>query len=173
MLTIRYPERIVILEINQRGTIEDTKAMDINQVRLANLLKLIEKFRTDKEFCQSVGISNTYLPQVKSGSKKLGDLISRRIEQAMGLEHGWIDHRHDQPELPAPPPDVDQQTLAALNAMQAIPAPLRDQLRRTIFMIAATCYPLSGSHDAEPLYFERRTLPAENQGPSEHCANGV
>lgn len=106
--------------------------MDINQVRLANLLKLTEKFRTDKEFCQCVGISNTYLPQVKAGTKKLGNLVSRRIEQAMGLERDWMDHRHDLPATPEPSPEIDAQTLAAVNAMAAIPAPLRDQLRRTI-----------------------------------------
>lgn len=125
--------------------------MDINEIRLNNLLILIERFRTDKEFCEAVGISATYLPQVKAGTKRLGEVIARRIENAMGLEHGWLDQVHTGAITT---PALDIENIAALHALETLPAPLRDTLRRLLFLTAGLCHPLpEAPQDVAPFRF--------------------
>lgn len=115
--------------------------MDISQIRLNNLMTLINRFRTDREFCELVGISNTYLPQVKGGTKKIGDTLARRIEESLGLAYGWMDQTRE----PESPPSKDP----TLDAIAALPAPLQDQIRRPLFMIAAFCHDES-AHEIKP-----------------------
>lgn len=85
-------------------------SMDIKQIRLANLLSLIEEFGGAKHgqikrFADKIGADPTYISLIKNGHRSMGDQLARQYEKACGKPHGWMDQMHeDQPELPGDSP---------------------------------------------------------------------
>ena len=79
------------------------------QIRLQNLLNLIEKFKqkegaesTVKDFAKFAGVSANYCSQVTTGARSMGDDFAAKLEDNLGLGHGWMDteHRDWTPETP-------------------------------------------------------------------------
>jgi hypothetical protein len=75
----------------------------IDEVRLANLLLLMERHRAkdstsgwERRFSESVSVNATYLPQLKARMKRIGPVVARRIESELNLPEGWMDVPHDE-----------------------------------------------------------------------------
>lgn len=78
--------------------------MDIDDIRHANLLLLMKKFPTYKEFGERVGIPNASQisqwvnrsPDSKTGKpRNISKATARRIEKGYPLAKGWMDTPHD------------------------------------------------------------------------------
>ncbi|MYM25756.1 S24 family peptidase [Duganella sp. FT135W] len=78
-----------------------------DEIRRQNLLGAIERYRTAAKLAEAVGTSAAYLSQIKNQTpesktgkpKTMGDDLARRIEQALGEAHGWMDAEHEQLDL--------------------------------------------------------------------------
>ncbi|ACC58075.1 S24 family peptidase [Acinetobacter baumannii] len=75
--------------------------MDISAIRKANLIKLLEKYSTQKEFAELVDTPTSYITQITQGTLgkngkpvSLGNTVARRIEKMLNLEHGFMDVDH-------------------------------------------------------------------------------
>lgn len=60
--------------------------------RQRNLLTLVERFDTQEAFAREVGIDPASLSRLLHGHQALGNARARKIEAALGLEVGWLDH---------------------------------------------------------------------------------
>lgn len=89
--------------------------MDSKEIRHQNLLLLLERYRTQKEFAEALGVSAQRLGHLING-KPLGDATARQIEQLHGLPPGWMDVPH----------------VAADAASPYAPLPLSDDRRRLL-----------------------------------------
>lgn len=81
--------------------------MDITEIRKANLLNAINTYAdgSQKDFAEKVGTSPAYLSQIlnrtlgRSGKPAtVGSALARKIENALGLDRGWMDltHKHEE-----------------------------------------------------------------------------
>lgn len=77
--------------------------MDMHQIRLKNLLLVIEKAGSQARLADYVGIKSSYISQIKSPKHptNMGNDIARRIEKAMNLPFGWMDNLHDEQQTQA------------------------------------------------------------------------
>lgn len=109
--------------------------MDVRDTRLANLELLAKGYKYDKDFCDAVGIRASYLSQLRSGAKNLGNELARQIEERRGLEPGWMDvahtTRHDTGQGNLPP-----EMMTVAYAMASLPAGTRENLMRLILGLA-------------------------------------
>lgn len=78
----------------------DYCAMDISEIRKANLLELIKikAGGSQKAFAEHVGTSPAYLSQLLNNTigrngkpASVGAALARKIEKAFDLDHGWMD----------------------------------------------------------------------------------
>jgi hypothetical protein len=79
--------------------------VDIRELRRANLLEVMGKWldshstpqgrATERQFAQFLDINVEHFSQIKTGHREMGFTIARRIEGKLGLDHGWMDLRHD------------------------------------------------------------------------------
>lgn len=70
--------------------------MDIKEIRLTNMLDIIDGVSSQREFCDLAGIESSYVSQIKNPSnpKNIGEKLARRIEKAMDKPPGWMDQLH-------------------------------------------------------------------------------
>lgn len=68
--------------------------IDIFQIRLRNLLPLLEKRGEPARLARAIGIDPNYLSRIKAGKKRIGDITARKLESALGLDYGWMDLNH-------------------------------------------------------------------------------
>lgn len=63
------------------------------------MLQLIKQERSRAAFARRVGTDPAYVSQIFSDKTRaeIGDTLSRNIEKAYGLEHGWMDNIHEMP----------------------------------------------------------------------------
>lgn len=81
----------------------------IYDIRLRNLLVLFDQFKQGvwmddptapergmlRRFSERAGISSPiFASNLTNGSKRMGNEVARKIEEAMGLEMGWMDQDH-------------------------------------------------------------------------------
>lgn len=111
--------------------------MDIKEIRLLNLLTLAQKHGQDIDFCKRIDMNPSYLPQLKSRGKSIGDKIARKVEEKLGLQRGFMDVSHESAELPDKLPDSD--VMATAYSIESLPKPLRDQFKRLVFQMVAYC----------------------------------
>lgn len=111
--------------------------MEIEDIRLANLEVLIRDAGRPADFCRRVNMSPSYMSQIRTGRKVLGSSLARKIEDTLGIERGWLDSSHDETNRKVAEQSND--ILAAAYAMNALPAPLREELRRLIHVTALYC----------------------------------
>lgn len=78
----------------------DSYAMDIYEIRKANLLRLM-RGRTKAACAEKWDTSASALSQISSRkpNRNLGDQLARKIEKAEGLPSGWFDVEHRELEL--------------------------------------------------------------------------
>lgn len=69
--------------------------MDHREARKANFDALLARYERDIDFANATDIAPPIVSQIKTGERKLGDTLARRIEKQLKLNHGWMDHPHD------------------------------------------------------------------------------
>lgn len=83
--------------------------MDIVQIRFRNFRDLLEQFKETtrkddpaapekgmlKLFGDRVGVREAYMSHINTRYKGIGPATARKIEQALGLSHGWMDQVHN------------------------------------------------------------------------------
>ena len=62
------------------------------QRRRDNLRRLLANYPTQRHFADAVGLSVAQVSHLLTGVREMGEEIARRIEEALGLEMGWMDH---------------------------------------------------------------------------------
>lgn len=67
--------------------------MDINEIRRANLRLLLARYPTIRAFAEAADTDPAYVSQILSDKTKrsLGNELARKIENNLGLNHGWMD----------------------------------------------------------------------------------
>jgi SOS-response transcriptional repressor LexA len=70
--------------------------MDVHSIRLANLEHLQHGLER-KDLATKIGVDYGQLGHYYTGVRNIGSRIARKIEQAFGKPHGWLDQPH--PEL--------------------------------------------------------------------------
>ena len=79
--------------------------MTINEILLANLLVLMKGQRM-ADFAKRHDLDVSYLSQIKTRKRKMGDSFARRVEAVLSLPVGWMDATH--PETAEPTEERDQ-----------------------------------------------------------------
>ena len=77
----------------------------ISEIRLENLLTLIDEMGSAEALAEAAGTSAVYLSQVKNKSpdsktgkpRQIGDPMARRLEAAGKKPEGWMDNVHSWP----------------------------------------------------------------------------
>ena len=84
------------------------------QIRLQNLLLLIDEFATMKDFAKHARVSANYCSQVTTEARTMGDDFAAKLEDNLRLGHGWMDVEHLDwtPETPE-----EQRRLARIGKM--------------------------------------------------------
>jgi SOS-response transcriptional repressor LexA len=69
--------------------------MDTREVRLANLIKLIE-LHGQKNVAEAMNVDTAYISQLKNpkNPKNIGEKLARRTEGGLDLPSGWMDQLH-------------------------------------------------------------------------------
>lgn len=72
--------------------------MDIKDIRLVNLEKLISKEVSATVFAHKIEMSPSQLSQIRNPkySRSVGNAMARRVEKIFALGHGWMDRLHDE-----------------------------------------------------------------------------
>lgn len=89
--TLLYTGRIASQWSGDEGPVE------IGEIRLANLLALMEVLRKKQtDVAHDTGTNPGYLSQIinRHLGRKMGSALARKIESAYGLERGYMDHDH-------------------------------------------------------------------------------
>lgn len=74
----------------------------IAEIRLDNLLLLIEELGSAEALASKVNSSAVYISQLKNRApdsktkkpRQIGDPLARKMESSCGKERGWMDHEH-------------------------------------------------------------------------------
>lgn len=76
--------------------------MTREDIRRANLRKIVAEFKTAIALAEAAETNEKYISQIISGQplpsgnlRNLGSALARRIEIAAGKEPGWMDYDHD------------------------------------------------------------------------------
>ena len=75
--------------------------MDSKTIRHQNLLLLAERYHTQKEFGEALGVSAQRIGHLLGG-KSLGAATARRIERIHHLPEGWMDLPHGATDARSP-----------------------------------------------------------------------
>lgn len=79
--------------------------METKEIRRINLRYLMDEYvqagKSKANFADEIGMPASQLSQVASSKpvRNIGDLVARRIEEALGLGRGWLDVPHEFSEL--------------------------------------------------------------------------
>ncbi len=68
--------------------------MNIKTIRKANLLEQIDRFNSQREFSEKVGLTPAHVSQMVTGRRNMGDVVARRIESGLDLPEGYMDVQH-------------------------------------------------------------------------------
>jgi transcriptional regulator with XRE-family HTH domain len=92
----RTQEEFSVSDIYGNTKKSDHVRMDTKSIRLENLRQLIEKEPSKSAFAERVDTSAAYLSQIFNTSHpaNVGAALARKIEQKLGLPHGWMDSNH-------------------------------------------------------------------------------
>ena len=74
----------------------------VDEIRLENLLALIEEMGTQEAVAEAGGTSSVYLSQIKNRTpdkktgklRQMGDDMARKLEEGCKKERGWMDNTH-------------------------------------------------------------------------------
>jgi hypothetical protein len=77
----------------------------IDEIRLDNARKLIARAGNQRKLIDKLGTTSSQMSQMVGANprKKIGGIVARRFEVALGLESGWMDQEHvtDDPQAVA------------------------------------------------------------------------
>lgn len=67
--------------------------MEIKDIRRANLMALLGRHDSIREFADKAGLAAAYVSQIKNQAdgRGMGSKTARKIEEALGLPHGYMD----------------------------------------------------------------------------------
>lgn len=90
---------------------------DLYEIRVKNLLRLIEQYKTQEALQGLTGIASSTFSRIKRGppgannlhSKRMGENLARRIEESLDLPDFWMDIDHSA----TPSPNVPRIRLVA------------------------------------------------------------
>ncbi len=108
--------------------------MDITDIRLANIELLASEYRLDQEFAKAAGFAPSYLSQLRSRGKNVGNGLAREIELRLGKPPGWMDVPHLSVQSPPGSPAAD--TIATAATLESLEPGVRDSIKRMILSIA-------------------------------------
>lgn len=96
-------------------------AMDSKEIRHQNLLFLLNRYRTQREFAEALSVSDQRIGHLIKG-KPIGDATARQIEQLHDLPPGWMDVSHgtcdtESPDAPLSLSSDQRQLLANYGRM--------------------------------------------------------
>ncbi len=77
------------------------QGMDSKEIRHQNLLFLLDRYRTQREFAEALGVSDQRMGQLIKG-KPLGDATARQLERLHDLPLGWLDVLHGPSDAASP-----------------------------------------------------------------------
>lgn len=86
--------------------------MDVYDQRFNNLKRLIQTHGSQRKLADLVETNPSYISQIltkvqaNGRSRTVGNDFARKIEDKLGLPHGWMDSNHDMPQPTAEPPIV-------------------------------------------------------------------
>jgi transcriptional regulator with XRE-family HTH domain len=116
---------------------------DIAHIRYRNFMVQYRQFRDThpdlpergmlKLFAERVGVSDRYLSHIRCNRKNIGANLARTIEQALGLEHGWMDREHAQEGRVAEEGDAAE--LMFLETARMLYRSEPDEARRTLMAL--------------------------------------
>jgi plasmid maintenance system antidote protein VapI len=79
--------------------------MDVINIRYANFCALFERYKAEhphvaahgsvKKFSEFIETSERQVSFLRTRTRNIGPSTARRIEDVFGLQHGWMDVRHD------------------------------------------------------------------------------
>ncbi len=69
--------------------------IEINKTRIANLLKIRERFNSNAELAQAIDRAPQQLNDMLKGKKSFGTKIARHIEATLKLPAGFLDEAHE------------------------------------------------------------------------------
>lgn len=139
--------------------------------RRENLLALERKFGSLEALSDAVGVSASYLSQMKK-VRHMGDRVARRFEKKLGLQSGVMDFPPDGAaerlstgggsKMPVPHFSPDQSVQELLNDFLGIPPGLRGYVRRKVRELKAY------SDQITP--FQRNNFPEPPADPAGYAA---
>ena len=66
------------------------------EIRHKNLEKLIQRFGTIAALSEATNVAAGFISHIRNKTKDMGAITARRMEAALELERGWMDH---EPEI--------------------------------------------------------------------------
>lgn len=103
------------------------------QRRRNNLNRLLADYPTQRHFADAVGLSVAQVSHLVTGVREMGEEIARRIEQALGLEMGWMDRDADTSDSMA---GVSPSSLHLAREIEALPSKQRSALQALVDSLA-------------------------------------
>jgi hypothetical protein len=111
--------------------------MNRNAIRVANLARLVEQYKTIAEVAKRGETDPNYLSQILNGHltrtgkpRTVGNDLADRLEEKCGKHQGWMDIDHDNPPQCLGDMTKEEQQLIALWRQSD------DRLRESIFALA-------------------------------------
>ena len=103
------------------------------QRRRDNLKRLLADYPTQRHFAEAVGLSVAQVSHLVTGVREMGEEIARRIEEALGLEMGWMDRSVDAAVSGA---GVSPASLRLAREIEALPSQQRGALQALVDSMA-------------------------------------
>ena len=94
--------------------------MDSFDIRRENLMELAKQYKRQNIFCEMIEMNPSYMSQIKSRRKNVGDQIARMVEKKLGLPHGYMDLPQNEVASvnPTAEPTPDSLSLEGLSDLQ-------------------------------------------------------
>ncbi|WHI46565.1 hypothetical protein [Microbulbifer sp. VAAF005] len=150
--------------------------MDIKTIRRENARRIAKEVGGPAELARKLDMPNSGISQIigKNPRRNIGDSTARRIEDAGGYHHGWLDTLHggEQPETARTPSGVNVELLVdalirSQKEMKLLSLNLSDTermelLAKTAAAVYAYTESTGGTTLVDPSYALRLLLPKES-----------
>lgn len=68
-----------------------TRMNDIQKIRLENFKGLLKEFKSKSKAAEKLGFRVSYISQILSGYRSIGEKTARKVERNSGRPHMWLD----------------------------------------------------------------------------------
>lgn len=90
--------RLNFCGLSRNANLTQNIYMDIDSIRLANLLTLIKRVGGRNKLAAGTGVDKTYISQFTTQNlekrRAIGKETARKLEEGTGMSHGWMDMDH-------------------------------------------------------------------------------